>query len=190
MLQAGLELFGTRGVAATQLAALSAHAGISLRDFYKSFDSRGDLFCALYDQLIEEVTEKVRAALGEADRDIDAQIRAGTKAFLEAYLDDPRVGRVICLEIASLDRELRGRPRKAMHFFAEFAEVAIARAGGRMRTREAVAPLWFLAMTGAINELVIDTLTNPVPPERVQLEQTVYELVRLFAARAGSVTSD
>ena len=184
LLEAALELFGTRGVAATQVAALSAEAGISLRDFYKSFDSRGALFRALYDRLIADAAQKVQKALAAAPPTTDAQIRAGSKAFLHAYLDDPRVGRVICLEIASLDRELRGRPRKAMHAFAELAEAAIIGAHDGPRARTKYESLWFLGMVGAVNELVIETLTSPTPPDRSQLEEAVYQLVRLFAVHA------
>ena len=181
LLEAALELFGTKGVAATQIAALSAAAGISPRDFYKSFASRGALFSALYDQLIADVANQVREALAIAPKSLEAQTKAGSKAFLDAYLDDPRVGRVICLEVAALDRELKGRPRKAMHFFAEFARRAIANADGGPPQSSEGDPLRFLAMTGAINELVIEALTSPTPPERSRLEDIVHELVLLFA---------
>ena len=186
LLRAGLELFGTKGVAATQIAALAAAAGISPRDFYKSFESRAALYAALYDHLVAEVAAKVRAALAEAPVSLEARARVGSKAFLDAYLDDPRVGRVICLEVAAADRELRGRPRKAMHFFAELARAELAKVGGEPPSVSRSGPLRFLAMTGAINELVIETLTSSTPPSRAELEDEVYELVLLFSGRRAA----
>ena len=186
LLQAGLELFGTKGVAATQIAALAAAAGISPRDFYKSFESRASLFASLYDHLVSEVAAKVRAALAEAPVSLEARVRAGSKAFLDAYLDDPRVGRVICLEVAAADRKLRGRPRKAMHFFADLARMELAKVGGEPPSVDQSGSLRLLAMAGVINELVIETLTSRTPPTRAQLEQEVYELVLLFSGHSAA----
>ncbi|MEM7138586.1 MAG: TetR/AcrR family transcriptional regulator [Myxococcota bacterium] len=180
LLEAALELFGTKGVANTQIAALCGAAGISPRDFYKSFPTRPALMAALYDRLIADVASQVQRAVDGAPPSLEAKVRAGAKAFLGAYLDDPRVGRVVCLEVASAEKELGGRPRKAMHLFVDLARTELTSLRGKSRAPAGVSSLRLLAMTGAINELVIETLTSPKPPSRRRLESEVTELILLF----------
>ena len=59
LLQAGLELFGTQGYAASSIRAVSAEASLNSRYFYESFSSREDLLYHLYRRIIEELVAAV-----------------------------------------------------------------------------------------------------------------------------------
>ncbi|WP_203337335.1 TetR/AcrR family transcriptional regulator [Nocardioides limicola] len=62
-LEAGLELFGTRGPAGTRLDDLCAEAGLTKRYFYESFASMDDLLEAVFDQAIADLAEACLPAI-------------------------------------------------------------------------------------------------------------------------------
>ena len=71
LLDAGLSAVAQHGLAGTTIDAVSAHAGLSKRYFYEHFHTRDDLFIALAESLIEQVTTAVMQAV--ADRDTDCR---------------------------------------------------------------------------------------------------------------------
>ena len=69
LLEAGLQLFGTDGYAATSIEKLCAAAGVSTRSFYEEFDGREALLMALHDRVTQRALDAVIAALGTDERD-------------------------------------------------------------------------------------------------------------------------
>src|ERR1700745_3649730 len=62
LLGAGLELFGTRGFAATGVKDVCRQAGLTDRYFYESFNDGGELFLAVFDRITDEVLPVVAGA--------------------------------------------------------------------------------------------------------------------------------
>ena len=63
LLDAGLELFGTRGFAATGVKDVCREAGLTDRYFYESFDDRLALFTAVFDRATEDLLQSVAEAV-------------------------------------------------------------------------------------------------------------------------------
>lgn len=95
LVAAGLELFGTRGIAAVGVGDICAEAGLTKRYFYESFPS--------IDELAEAVFEEVRAGL--MARVAPAILASGTAnarpaidCYVRAVTEDPRVLRLLAFE--------------------------------------------------------------------------------------------
>ena len=54
LIEAGIELFGTQGYAATSVKAICTEAGLTERYFYETFNDREDLLSEVYDILIAD----------------------------------------------------------------------------------------------------------------------------------------
>jgi AcrR family transcriptional regulator len=67
LLEAGLEAFGTKGYAKTNIKMICGIAGLTERYFYESFRSKEDLLCAVYRELIDEGQRDALAALEDSD---------------------------------------------------------------------------------------------------------------------------
>ena len=65
LLDAGLELFGTHGFAATGVKDVCRQAGLTDRYFYESFRDSRELFLAVFDRLTDEEMEAMRGPLHE-----------------------------------------------------------------------------------------------------------------------------
>ncbi|MEJ5255846.1 MAG: helix-turn-helix domain-containing protein [Acidimicrobiales bacterium] len=62
LLDSALELFGTRGYAATSIEELCRTSNVSTRYFYEEFQNREDLLASLYEDLLARAWEAVLAA--------------------------------------------------------------------------------------------------------------------------------
>jgi AcrR family transcriptional regulator len=164
LLEAGLDLFGTLGYVAVSIERLCAQANVANRHFYDEFDGREDLLRAVYDSVIDRAKRAVLDSLRADSGTAHEGSRRGIEAFLHAYLDDPRNGRIACIEVVGVSNALENHRRGVMHDFASIIDAEAerwARDGG-------LSPRDFswtaIALTGATNELCIEWLLRERPP--------------------------
>lgn len=181
LIDAGLELFGTAGYAATSIEAVCTAAGVSTRNFYDHFSSREALLIAVYDQITRDAQQAILQAVLEPELTIDQQARAAIEAFVHAMLDDERRARVNFIEVIGASRHVEARRREVIRDFASMLE-SFAREHmrrGTIPTRDA----WTgsLALIGGVQEVLRDWVTGT---ERPPLEPIIDDLVTLFIAAA------
>src|SRR5882762_4628969 len=95
LLDAGLELFGTQGIAATTIADVCEEAGLTKRYFYESFATIDDLAGAVFGDVTDRLVEQVEPAVA-AGEGIDP--RPALTVYLGAVLGDPRLARLLGVE--------------------------------------------------------------------------------------------
>jgi AcrR family transcriptional regulator len=98
LIAAGLDLFGTRGFAATGVKDLCRHAGLTDRYFYESFRDSSELFVEVFDRIAGELFNRVMRAVGGAQPEPEPQVRAAIETYVRALAEDPRKGRVLFIE--------------------------------------------------------------------------------------------
>lgn len=99
LLASALELFGTRGYAATTVEDVCRHANVSTRNFYEEFDNRLAVLTAVGEQIAERVLQALIAVEVEPGADFVARrARLRVAALVHALVDDPRVARVMFVE--------------------------------------------------------------------------------------------
>jgi AcrR family transcriptional regulator len=164
LLDAGLELFGTRGYAATTIEALYSDARLAPRHFYEQFPNREALLRAVYDEAMAAVTEAVAEARRTAPRDIRGRVRAILEGFIDAMLGDPRRARIAYLEVPGTSRELERHAHGVVRGFAALVEEE-ARAGavrGLLPDRDYA--LTAMLLVGGTNAIIVDWLTDASRP--------------------------
>lgn len=177
LLDAGLELFGTVGYAATTIEALCAAARLHPRYFYEQFDSREGLLQAVYDRHVEAVRVEVMAAVERVPADRRRRLEAGLSAFVEATLADERAARINYFEMIGVSPRIERRRREVLRTYAEL----IAGEAAALPPQGAAAVdtrLVAVALVGATDGLIIDWLTHRPRGDRAQIVAT---LVQTFA---------
>lgn len=102
LLEAGLEVFGTQGFHAAGIRELCAEAKLTERYFYESFDNREALFDAVYKSAVERISTAVSDALQRSSaQDGPTLARAALRATLETCRSDPRLPRILFIEVLS-----------------------------------------------------------------------------------------
>lgn len=160
LLEAALDLFGTRGYAASPIEAVCAKARVTTRHFYEAFDGREALLLALHEKISSETRRSVGAALAQTPGSIETRLRAGVEAFVHRYTDDPRRARVVFVEIASLHL---GHAALRRGLVDEFASV-LGRFAQALAGSQPLAPVNYrlgaMLMIGGTSELIVDWLNS------------------------------
>jgi AcrR family transcriptional regulator len=177
LLDAGLELFGTDGYAATTIEALCARAGLNPRYFYEQFAGREQLLGAVYERHVEQVLTVVRAAIDDAGEDRPRRLEAGLRAFVQATLDDERGARVNYFEMIGVSRKLDELRRRVLGDYAQLIASEAPDGVGVVDTRMAA-----VALVGATDGLIIDWLSGERARPR---EAIVTTLLAIFEPVVG-----
>jgi AcrR family transcriptional regulator len=182
LLDAGLELFGTRGYAATTIEDLCAAARLNPRYFYAEVESREDLLRAVYDRHVEEVRQSVLEAIATAPADPRERMAVGLRAFIEGSLADERAARVNYFEMVGVSAELEGRRREVLASYADMVAGQIAAIEPPILPAGADLRMSAVALVSATDGLIIDALGGPGRPAPGAMIATLTEL---FAPGAG-----
>ncbi len=107
LLAAGLELFGTRGYAATSIERLCATASVSTRNFYEEFSGREELLTALHTAINERAAQALADAYaGAAEADLPTRVERAVRAFVTVTASDPRWARIAFVEVIGVSADL------------------------------------------------------------------------------------
>src|ERR1700676_1464720 len=117
LLDAGLELFGTIGFAKTTIPMLCAASGVTARHFYEDFESREALLRALYDEIAQNVFERVVAALRVREKSAHARIRDANAPYFRYLPGDPRRAQIYTIEAVGRHSELEQHRRTKREAF-------------------------------------------------------------------------
>jgi AcrR family transcriptional regulator len=93
LIRAARTLFARNGYAAVGTEEIVRRAGVTRGALYHQFADKQDLFLAVYEQVEQELTERVAATLGDVSSPF-AALRAGIRVFLDACRA-PEVQRIV-----------------------------------------------------------------------------------------------
>jgi len=91
LLSAARELFGESGYAATSMEEVAARAGVTKGAVYHHFGGKSNLFQAVYEQVMSEVSDQVVSKFNEPDHWV--ALTSGCQLMIDAQLD-PAVRRI------------------------------------------------------------------------------------------------
>jgi AcrR family transcriptional regulator len=170
---AGLELMGTKGIAATTLRGVAALSGVAARYFSESFDSIEELHVAVFDQITAEVEAQGMAAIAAASGGPKGQARAALGAVTDLLLDDRRKGRIILIESASSLALGRRRLAEAQRFAALVRAVASNAAHAELLDIPLTAQFVLNGVAGALTAV----LTGEINTDRGYLVDRLTDLL-------------
>ncbi|HXO82185.1 MAG TPA: TetR/AcrR family transcriptional regulator [Mycobacterium sp.] len=120
LIEAGLQLFGTRGIAAVGIVDVCAEAGLTKRYFYENFASIDALAEAVFEHVTGNLVGVVAPAIEVgAGRDP----RPALTVYARALLSDSRVVRLLAVESQTgpLKKYRDGFPTRAVELWFAFA---------------------------------------------------------------------
>lgn len=179
LLEAGLDLLGTRGYAQTTVSDVLDRAGLTSRYFYEHFENREALLVAVYDEVIARGYGASADALVRHDADpLAVSIPAQLDAFYEVVVDDPRLARVIFVEAVGVSPTMEAHRRQVLRRIAAALASRLAERAGRGEIPERDFATIAVGMLGAMHELIADHLH----PGGISRDQALSESVRLTLA--------
>jgi AcrR family transcriptional regulator len=125
LVEAGLDTFGGRGFHAIGVRDVCAAAKLTERYFYESFKNLEDLFLAVYDDALERLRRAFIEALARSAP--DEMARAGIRASLEMFRDDPRLARILLIEVMTVGAEITEALEASQRFADHIGMLALQR---------------------------------------------------------------
>ncbi|WP_030168761.1 TetR/AcrR family transcriptional regulator [Spirillospora albida] len=175
LLAAGLELFGTRGYAATSIERLCAAASVSTRNFYEEFTGREELLTALHGDINARAGEALAAAYAAAaGEDLATRVERAVRAFVTVTASDPRWARIAFVEVIGVNPDLE---RHRFRWRERWADTILGMIREAVEHGEAVDRdyrLSVIAIIGAVNNLVHhwSARGKDIPQEAITAELT------------------
>jgi AcrR family transcriptional regulator len=173
-MDAGFELFGTKGYTATGVKDICRLAGVTDRYFYESFSDRKELFLAVFDARVDELFDEVVEAVVLAGDDPTDQLRAAIGTFLRTVTGDARTPRLVFSEPAAVGPEAEAHMRSTLR---RFSRLAAATASSHMRD-DRTAPLIGLALVGTLERVVVEWQDGEL---HTDIPEVIEECTQLFA---------
>lgn len=100
LLDAGLQCFGTHGFYKVTVREICAEAKLTERYFYESFKNTETLLVTVYQRLIHDMQNVIiMTVLNAEDKKTKALIRLGLTTFLRYVSTDPRIARILFIDI-------------------------------------------------------------------------------------------
>lgn len=152
LLASARALFAAKGYAGAGREEIVEAAGVTRGALYHHFPGKEDLFRAVYEQVEDEVLQRVAAAAMTGTEAVEC-LRLGVDAYLDAALE-PDVQRIVLLDApAVLDWQVRHDIADARALGMVRETLASAMAEGRVRAQP-VEPLAHLLL-GVVREAAL-----------------------------------
>lgn len=98
LIESGLELFGTQGIAAVSIDQICVHARLNKRYFYESFSSLDDLVDAVVKRILADIAEGLVPRVAEGGF---RNPQPAVAYFVDTVLSDHRIARLLFVEADS-----------------------------------------------------------------------------------------
>ncbi|NMN97516.1 TetR family transcriptional regulator [Antrihabitans stalactiti] len=185
LLDAGLSALADGTRASVTVDDVSARAGLSKRYFYEHFHTRNDLFVALGERLVDEVTAAARAAIATPAPDMLSRVQEMVGSVVSVLISDTRNARLFVDMMGGDERkDTVGRAEHAIAAMLIDAVVSDIEVTEKERIRLDVAAL--MLIVGAA-QAISDWVDGGIELSRAEL---IEEIVRMVAAAIRTVRPD
>jgi AcrR family transcriptional regulator len=127
LIEAGLEAFGTKGYAKTNIKTICKLAGLTERYFYESFSHKEDLLCVVYRKLIDEGQRDSLAALEDNNSLPLETASLALRIFYQRFQHDPRRAQIQLFEILGVSKNIDREYQNAMRFLADMVRLFLCK---------------------------------------------------------------
>lgn len=186
LIDAGLEAFGTKGYAKTNIKTICGLAGLTERYFYESFSNKEDLLSAVYLELVDELQREALEIFSNKDIDpIEAASRA-LEMFYQRFQQDPRRAQIQLFEVLGVSARIDREYRDGMRTLAEMVKMFFARAFPGIPQQKLKSSIVPTGLAGSIilisHEWVLGGFATP-------LEDIISQSMDYFLAIGNHLTS-
>lgn len=181
LIEAGLELFGSRGYRATSVKSVCDQAGLTERYFYESFPNREGLLGGLFDTLVAELDTRMRAIASDEGAPFE-RVRRVIVEFFEYMYDDPRRARVMLFEVLGVGPDIDRRYQAAVR---ELARILETKALGLFPEGSADRPgrrVISIGLVGAITQIATQWVLEDFRTPLDVVEARALEIMQAVAA--------
>jgi AcrR family transcriptional regulator len=191
MLEAMAHAVAAKGYAATTVADVVGGAGVSRKTFYEHFQDKEECFLAAFDAGVGVLVNAVERATLEASGEWRNHIRAGVRAYLSTLAAVPDFARTFLIEVlAAGPRALERRAEVHGRFARVLKTLHETYRADHPEEIPELPDEVFVAIVGAVNELVSDRVRKGRTIDLLELEPVISYLQIAFLAGHAEAAGD
>lgn len=179
LITAGLEAFGATGYAKANIKTICHLAGLTERYFYESFESKEELLCAVYRQLIANLERQALAILADPSLSPLQATERVLEMFFHYFQEDPSRARVQLFEVLGVGPRVDQEYQRALRKLSEMVKLFLCRIFPGIQPEalhHSVVPSGLAGMVMLISgEWVMDGFKTP-------LEEIIPQCMDMFTA--------
>jgi AcrR family transcriptional regulator len=124
-IEAGLDVFAERGYHNSTVRSICANAGLTERYFYESFSNSEDLLTAVYQHSVERLRDSTFSSYTAPESPLSAEalVETALNSFLTSIHNDPRLARILFVEVLGVSARIDTLYRHAVEEFAGLLSV-------------------------------------------------------------------
>ena len=190
MLEAMAHAVAAKGYAATTVADVVGGAGVSRKTFYEHFQDKEECFLAAFDAGVGILVNAVERATLDAEGEWREHIRAGVRAYLSTLAAAPDFARTFLIEVLAAGPHALDRRAEVHGRFAQLLKTL--HETYRAEHPDELPKLpdeVFIAVVGAVNELVSDRVRKGRTADLPELEPVISYLQIAFLAGHAEAAS-
>lgn len=184
VLDAGLELFGTKGFGPTSMTEIADQAQVAFRYVARLFPDKESLLEAVFVRIQDQVLAAVAQSRRCSGAKLSVQIRDGLHAALTTYAADPRRVRVSCLEVMGVSQRFEDLRRRTSQ---RFVDQLVHGLGEAVQAGEPLPKNYArlgVGLVGAVTALLADWASGS-PEHRAQLDDVIEAACLIYVRTLG-----
>lgn len=134
ILEAAAKVFSQKGYHPASVADLAQEVGMGLGTFYRYFKNKLDVFHAVIDQVLLEVSRVVAAEQPDASETLAqyrAQVERVGRGLFAAFDQNRQLARLLFIEAPGIDARLNTKLRESMLLFGQMTQAYLENGVGR-----------------------------------------------------------
>src|SRR5579872_4777965 len=132
LLEVAVRLFGRKGFHATTVPAIVKAAGTSTGNFYFYFRNKEDIYAAALQQIGEDISAALNAAIAAAAPGVLRQMRAAVRGLVGFLAEHPEEARILIVESSGLGKHLETVRRQVVGSHTRSVEHALTAAAAQL----------------------------------------------------------
>lgn len=182
LMNAALDVFWEKGYLHARVADIVKRAGVSHGSFYTYFKSKEDVLWALASDLHEILTDTGRGARARSEGDEVATIEIATRRYLEEYLTNRRIARLM-EDVAVFNEEMREARMRTRAAFVSRVDRSIRRMQSENKADRSLDAA--CAAEALISMVSHFAYHHVVAREDIDMETAVHTLTTIWARGIG-----
>ena len=175
-----VEAVARHGFAATTLSELVTLAGVSKSTFYEHFESKQDCFLSTFDQIIDQVSQRVGEVYSQPGEFRQRMVRT-LKAFMDLVLEQPDAATLAAVDSLTLGSAGIARRERGWEAFERIARQNFA------EQRVEISDLAIRAVLGGVNGVVYRRLRTGRSAELPDLAEPLVDWALTYQRPDGEV---
>ncbi|MCC8930267.1 TetR/AcrR family transcriptional regulator [Rhodococcus sp. BGS-1C] len=186
LMDAALEILGTRGWSAMTVATVCEEAKVGPRFLYESFENLDALALAVLDDIVATASANTVTNLAAAPDDTTAKVHAAVSTMVHEFADDPRRARIIFVESYG-NAAMMKRRSHALHDVAALMATLATTFVDLPKGADDFIESGTLFLTGGVAELVIAWVAGDLTLSREELIDTCTEMMMTIGENAHAI---